>query len=114
MCDKDCASEGPTPGTIALKHVSESIRRQDQEYLKAKQSTQAYSGEASGASQAPANDCSSILYGNARRLIDRLIDYHNRQSNQLHALLRALPQDMSRDAEQALYDFAKTTLGNIR
>lgn len=58
--------------------------------------------------------CAVQSYGNSRRIIDRLIDYHNRQSVQLHALLRALPQDLSREAEAALYDLAKTALGSIR
>jgi len=39
---------------------------------------------------------------NVRHLIDERIDYHNRMSTNLHALLRALPQEMSRDAENAL------------
>lgn len=53
-------------------------------------------------------------YPHYRNLVDRLITYHNRQSVQLHALLRALPQEMSREAEQALYDLAKAALGDIR
>ena len=53
-------------------------------------------------------------YLNPRTIVDRLIDYHNRQSVQLHALLRALPAEMSREAERALYDLAKTALGSIR
>lgn len=39
---------------------------------------------------------------NPRLLIEQRIEYHNRMSNQLWALLRALPQEMSRSAEEAL------------
>ncbi len=110
MCDKTDPSPMDAANRTAKQYVDSSIFRQQQ---RAKQQIEAaldyrpkpYGGEAS---------CASQVYGNYRTLIDRLIDYHNRQSTQLHALLRALPQDMSRDAEQALYDFAKTTLGNIR
>lgn len=71
--------------------------------------------EAGGAGQCDTAQCASESpYPHFRNVIDRLIDYHNRQSNNLHALLRALPQDMSRDSMQALYDLAKTQLGSIR
>lgn len=61
-----------------------------------------------------AQECASEAFSNPRHLIGRLIDYHNRQSVQLHALLRALPAEMNYEAERALYDLAKTALGSIR
>lgn len=45
----------------------------------------------------------SLIYRpNPRVLIEERIQYHNEQANDLHALLRALPQEMSREAEDQL------------
>jgi hypothetical protein len=43
-----------------------------------------------------------------------LINYHNRQSVWFSALERALPREMSPEAERGLYELAKAALGNIR
>lgn len=48
--------------------------------------------------------CASETYTNPRRLIDQRIDFHNKMANRLHALLRALPAEMSPEAERGLVD----------
>lgn len=46
--------------------------------------------------------CSIKPRRNPRHLIGQEISYHNARSNELHALLRALPGEMSWEAEEAL------------
>jgi hypothetical protein len=58
--------------------------------------------------------CAKEVYGDARRIIARLIDHHNRQANWLCALERALPRELTPEAERGLYELAKAALGNIR
>lgn len=54
-----------------------------------------------------AQECASRVYGNPRQLIDALIDYHNKQANELNRLRRALPAEMHPEAEQALYELIR-------
>lgn len=48
------------------------------------------------------NACSQARIS-VRALIEERIYYHNRMANDLNALLRAMPQDMSAQAENALF-----------
>lgn len=66
--------------------------------------------------QIEAQQCQTACesYSDPRRIVERLIDYHNRQANELHALLRALPAEMNHQAEKALYRLAVSALGSIR
>ncbi len=102
MCDKAYPDNPTTEGSIALKHVSESINRQQKEYEKAKYAVQQPLGGTAGCG--PSQGTASEYYANPRHLIDQEIEYHNRRANELHALLRALPQEMPVLAEKALLD----------
>jgi hypothetical protein len=64
----------------------------------------------------PDNQCceKSTTYANPRQLIDSLIDYHNQQSTNLCALRRALPAEMNRQAEEALYNLLADSLARVR
>lgn len=52
--------------------------------------------------QAPQGTGSSMYHMDPRRIIEEKIEHHNRCADRLHRLLRALPQEMHRDAEMAL------------
>lgn len=54
--------------------------------------------------------CAQEYRPNPRHTIDTIIERSNRVANQMHALLRALPQEMSREAESALQDLAAAYL----
>lgn len=62
-------------------------------------------GETTGCFLGPGPSCASEQpWQNPRDLIDQRIDLLNRQTNELHALRRALPSEMLPHAERALVD----------
>lgn len=61
--------------------------------------TEGYANGLNGVSQA--GQCCQAR-PNPRQLIEDRIQYHNRMANGLHALLRAMPQEMSYPADDAL------------
>lgn len=55
------------------------------------------------------DQCANTYRPNPRALIEERIMFHNRAAQNLHDLLRGIPQEMSRGAEDALLDLLKAS-----